>query len=127
MMSEVQSFFKMGVAISPDIFPSTSKIEQAMLSVSGDILLVKPEMIESRPLSTFDSITVVAVLKEVADSITKYAKTFRSDITERINLMDVLVRELKRLHDLNKLHSEEGTPDQFAIPEISSEDLDSKV
>jgi hypothetical protein len=88
-------------------------------------VLVKDGFIESRPLSSFDSITVVSVLKEAADKINKYATDFRKGITDRINLMEALVRELKRLHDLNKLHAEETAPDQYVMPEITSEDLES--
>jgi hypothetical protein len=123
MLSEVQSYFKIGVPVSPSLFPSTSEVKHAVLSVSGDIVLVKSDLIESQPLFKFDSITVVAVLSEAASELNKYAKSFRAGINSRISLMETLVRELKRLHDLSKMHSEEVAPDQFSMPGIASDDL----
>ncbi|MBI2937019.1 MAG: hypothetical protein HYY22_02300 [Thaumarchaeota archaeon] len=124
MLSEVQSFFKIGVKITPSLFPSTVEVKQAILSVSGDIVLVKHDIIESQPLYKFDSTTVVEVLSEAADELNKYAKGFRTGISNRISLMETLVKELKRLHDLNKMHSEEVAPDQYSMQGIASDDLE---
>lgn len=125
MLSEVQSYFKIGVKVSPSLFPSTSEVKQAILSVSGDVVLVKHDIIESQPLYKFDSTTVVDVLSGAAEEINKYAKEFRTGISDRINLMESLVKELKRLHDLNKMRSEEVAPDQYSMQGVASEDLES--
>ena len=77
MMGEVQSFFKIGVKISPSLFASKEEIESVILSSNGDVLLVKSDIIESQHLSKFGSTTVVAVLKEAAEKITDYAKKYR--------------------------------------------------
>ncbi len=124
MLSEVQSYFNIGVKVSPSLFPSTNEVKQAILSVSGDVVLVKHDTIESQPLHKFDSITVVDVLSEAAEEINKYAKGYRSGISNRINLMESLVKELKRLHDLNKMHSEEVAPDQYSMQGVASEDVE---
>lgn len=124
MMSEVQSFFKIGVELPSSLFASKEEIERATLSMSCDIVLVKSGVIESQHLSKFDSPTVAAVLKEAALKITDYAKTYREDTAGRINLLEKLTRELKKLHDLNKLREEDASPDQYMMPEISSEDLE---
>jgi hypothetical protein len=124
MMSEVQSFFKIGVDIPPSMFASKEEIKKATLSIRGDMVLVKSKIIESQPLSKFDSPTVVAVLTEAAMKITDYAKKYREDIGGRISLLEKLAHELKKLHDLNKLREEDVTPDQYMVPEISSENLE---
>ncbi len=124
MMSEVQSFFKIGVALTPSLFASKEEIESVVLSMSSDIVIMKKGLIESHPLSKYDSPTVMAVLREAAVKITEHSKKYREDTAGRIKLMEKLSRELKKLNDLNKLREEDAASDQYFMPEISSEDLE---
>lgn len=124
MLSEVQSFFKIGVDLPVSLFPFKEDIQQAILSISGDIVLIKKDVIDSQHLSKLDSPTVVAVLKEAAYKINIHAKKYREDLMDRISLLEKLTRELKKLHDLRKLQEEDVAPDQYLTPEVSSEELE---
>lgn len=124
MLSEVQSFFKIGVNLPTSLFPFKEEIKQAILSISGDIILIKKDTVDSQHLSKLDSPTVVAVLKEAAFNINIHAKKHREALTDRINLLEKLTRELKKLHDLKKLQEEDVAPDQYLTPEVSTEQLE---
>lgn len=124
MMSETQSYFKIGVNLSPSLFASKETIEKVVLTKSGDIVIIKPNFIESQHLSDFDSPTVVSVMKEAAGKITQYAKKYRGDMGKRISLLEKIARELKKLQDLNKIRDENIATDDYMMPEISSEESD---
>lgn len=124
MLSEVQSFFKIGVNLPTSLFPFKEEIQQATLSISGDIVLIKKDAIDSQHLSKLDSPTVVAVLKEAAYRINIHAKKHREALMDRIALLEKLTRELKKLHDLKKLQEEDLAPDQYLTPEVSTEELE---
>lgn len=124
MLSDVQAFFKIGVELPKTLFPFSEEIEHATLSLSCDIVLVKNNVIESQHLSKYESPIVVDILKEAVPKITDYAKKHRETLGERIGLLEKLTRELKKLHDMKKIQEEDVAPDQYLLPEISSEDLE---
>ena len=39
-------------------------------------------------------------------------------------LLEKLAKEIKKLHDLNKMREEDVAPAQYMVPEISTEGLD---
>jgi hypothetical protein len=125
MMTDVQSFFKIGVELPTTMFPSTGKIDKVILSMNGDVVIERDGHVDAQHLSKYDSPTVVGVMKEAAKKITDYAKRYREDIVNRIDLLEKLARELKKLQDIKKVGEEDkAQQDQFLIPEISSEDLE---
>lgn len=125
-LGEVQSFFKIAVNLPSGIFAHKDRIEDAVLSVKGDIvLMLKDGRLESHPLANYDANTVVSVVKEGVRSLGDYAKEYRERLVERIGLLEQLTRELRKLQDMQKMQENIDTEvDRYMTPEISSDKLE---
>jgi len=125
-LSEVQSFFKIAISIPTSPFAFKDRIDKAMLSSNGDVILtMKDGGLESRPLSSYDAAKVVSVVKEGAESLSEYAKDYREGLVDRITILERLTRELRKLQDMQKMQeSIDVEADQYMTPEITSDNTE---